>query len=75
MKDLAKNFEDYFGKNCVGMDSFQAMNTPHHHILLFLAGGIMEDIDQNDSRISAEMPTEWDLEIPERVHRFNMNRQ
>lgn len=75
MKDLAKTFEDHFGKKCVGMDSFQAINTPNHHILLFLAGGIMGYIDQNYSRISAEMPTEWDPEIPERVRRFNMHLQ
>lgn len=36
----------------------QARNTPHHRILILLEGGIIEDIDQIDSFISAEMPPE-----------------
>lgn len=53
---------------------FQARNTPHHHILLFLEGGIIEDIDQIDSMISAEMPPQTDPELRELVRKFNIHR-
>ena len=75
MKDLKDNSFEYFGRHCVGITGkleFQARNTPHHHILLFLEGGLLDDMDEIDNIISAELPTEEeDPELRELVLRYN----
>ena len=63
MTELEKNAEHYFGRKCIAIAcklEFQARNTPHHHILLFLEGGVLEDMDEIDGMISAELPSQND---------------
>lgn len=48
----------YYGIECTetaGKPKFPARNNPHHHILLFLEGDVIEDVDDHDDMISAEL--------------------
>ena len=56
---VTKKSREYFGYQCIAYATkleFQERNTPHHHLLLWLDCGILEDIDEVDRLISAELP-------------------
>ncbi|KAI0559822.1 Helitron helicase-like domain containing protein [Gracilaria domingensis] len=80
MTDLHKNSEAIFGLKCIGIAAkleFQERNTPHHHILLWLEGGTMDDPEIIDSLIKAELPrgqSQEDQELRALVKRFNIHR-
>lgn len=53
--------EETFGRVCVRLPAkleFQAIDTLHYHILLFLKSFVIEDVNQIDSMVSAELPSE-----------------
>lgn len=59
LKDLQTNAEDLFALKCIGIAAkleFQGKNTPHHHIVLWLEGGIIENPEKNDSLIMVQLP-------------------
>ena len=80
MKDLEKTSEEHFGLKCIAIAAkleFQERNTPHHHILLWLEGGVLEDVDVIDSIIKAELPrgnSERQKELKKLVKKFNIYR-
>lgn len=70
--------EDTLGGTCVEIAAkleFQARNTPNHHTLLFLEGRVLEDVDEIDSLIFAELPSEEeDSELRGLAKHFNIHR-
>ena len=50
LHELETNSEEYFGRKCLAIAAkleFQQRNTPHHHILLWLEGGVLETCRRN----------------------------
>ena len=78
LRDLENNSEDIFGYECIAIVAkleFQERNTPYHHILLWLECGVLEDPEEIDKMISAELPrSESSRELRELVKRFNIHR-
>ena len=76
MHQLEKKSKVIFGLRCIaiaGKLEFQENNTPHHHILLWLEGGVLEDIDFINNIIRAELPRPGeDDDLRALVKRFNM---
>lgn len=56
LKELQSNSEVLFGFKCIGIDpklEFQERNTPHYHVLLWLEGARIEDLEVTDCIIKA----------------------
>lgn len=61
MHEIEVDSEEYFGRKCVGMSSkleFEERNTPPHPIMVMLEGGLLEELDEIDDLICAELPEE-----------------
>lgn len=61
INDLMMKSEEIFAGKCVGPTAnleFQARNTQHHHVLLFLEGLVIKHVAQIDLLVSAELPNE-----------------
>lgn len=59
-QDLANNLGEYLVCKCIGIFSklqFQARNTLHYNVLLFLEVDLDEDVDTINKIVSAELPT------------------
>ena len=78
MHQLEKKSKYIFGLRCIaigGKLEFQERNTPHHHILLWMEGGVLEDIGVINNIIKAELPRPGeDDELRALVKTFNMHR-
>lgn len=74
--ELEENSEEYFGENCIAIAAkleFQERNKPHQNILL--EGGVLQDLDQIDSIITAGLPRPGENdELRALVKRFDMHR-
>jgi len=78
MERVTKNTEQYFGRKCIAYAAkleLQERNTPHHHFLIWLEGGLLEDIDEVDDIICAELPRECeDDDLRQLVKKYNIHR-
>ena len=79
MTQITIKAEEYFvNHKCVAYAAeleFQARNTPHHHIFLWLDCGLLEDPDEIDQIICAELPRPGqDDELRELVKKLNTHR-
>ena len=78
MTQITKKADEYFvSQKCVAYAAkleFQGRNNPHHYILLWLDSEYLEDLDEIDQIICAELPrTGQDDELRELVKKLKMN--
>lgn len=77
-KDPMENLEQYFCTKWLGFAGkleFQAPNTPHHHILFFLQGAVIDNLTKIHDIISAELQmAEQDRELLELLKRCYRHR-
>jgi len=76
MNSITKNAQECLGRRCIAFAAkleLQERNAPHHDVLLWREGGLLEDIEEIDSKVYAGLPRPGtDDDLRELVQRLNV---